>query len=314
MPTGGAAGRRRVRRLAGLGDRASEAVRRMRGAPRQDGAGLATIGRWLGSSESKPSLQEPQKLLVQFRRHFCYTPQMDTYPGILIALDGIDGAGKTTQVRLLERALVGIGETVVVSKEPTDGEWGQKLRDSALSGRLAFDEELDAFIRDRQDHLKRKVIPALEAGSVVILDRYYFSTIAYQGILVEDYTTLEQQIRADVVVPDAAYWVDLPTQLAVSRVAARDGKPNLFENQDDLAKAADIFCAISAVDPVFRRVDGTLSQQALHQHIISDLMANAFKMKRCAKSYGCDGPVYCTPRNTNTCDWANLQQRLASAI
>ena len=238
---------------------------------------------------------------------------MDTYPGILIALDGIDGAGKTTQVRLLERALAGIGETVVVSKEPTDGQWGQKLRDSALTGRLPFDEELDAFIRDRQDHLKSKVIPALEAGNVVILDRYYFSTIAYQGILVDDYKTLEQQIRADVVVPDVAYWVDLPTDLAVSRVAARDGKLNLFEHQDDLAKAATIFRSISDVDPVFRQVDGTMSPMLLHQFIIDDLMDGAFKMKRCAKSYGCDDPVYCTPRFTSSCEWANLKQRLAAA-
>lgn len=239
---------------------------------------------------------------------------MNTYPGILIAIDGIDGAGKTTQVRLLERALVGFGETVLVSKEPTDGEWGQKLRDSAFTGRLAFDEELDAFIRDRQDHLKRKVIPALQAGNVVILDRYYFSTIAYQGIRVEDYRVLEQQIRADVVVPDAAYWLDLPTDLAVSRVAARDGKLNLFEHQDDLAKAGKIFGSISAVDQVFRRVDGTMSPELLHQHIINDLANGAFKAKRCAKSYGCDDPVYCTPRHTNSCEWANLKQKLASAV
>ncbi|MGI4846157.1 MAG: dTMP kinase [Janthinobacterium lividum] len=237
---------------------------------------------------------------------------MNTYPGILIAIDGIDGAGKTTQVRMLERALVGLGETVVVSKEPTDGEWGQKLRDSAFTGRLEFDEELDLFIRDRQDHLSRKVIPALQAGSVVILDRYYFSTIAYQGILVDDHRVLEQRIRANVVVPDSAFWVDLPTDLAVSRVSARDGKLNLFEHQDDLAKAAKIFASISASDSVFRRVDGTMSPELLHQHIVKDLVAGAFKTKRCAKSYGCDDPVYCTPRHTNSCEWANLKQKLAT--
>lgn len=238
---------------------------------------------------------------------------MDTYPGILIAIDGIDGAGKTTQVRLLESALVRLGETVMVSKEPTDGEWGQKLRNSAFAGRLPPEEELDAFIRDRQDHLKTKVIPALESGSVVILDRYYFSTIAYQGILVDDYKTIEQQIRANVVVPDAAYWVDLPTDLAVSRVAARDGKGNLFEHKDDLANAAKIFASISAVDPVFRKVNGTMSPDLLHQHIIKDLMDGAVKAKRCAKAYGCDDPVYCIPRYTHSCEWANLKQKLASA-
>lgn len=244
--------------------------------------------------------------------HFCYTNLMNTHPGILIAFDGIDGAGKTTQVRLLESALVGIGETVVVSKEPTDGEWGQKLRDSALTGRLAFDEELEAFIRDRQDHLERKIIPALEAGNIVILDRYFYSTIAYQGIWVEDYKSIEQRIRADVVVPDAAFWVDLPTEMAVSRVATRDGKLNLFEQQDDLAKASEIFRSISAVDLVFRKVDGAIPAQLLHRLIIDDLISDAFKKKRCRKSYGCDEPIYCTPRHTNTCDWWSIKQRLTS--
>lgn len=239
---------------------------------------------------------------------------MNTYPGILIAFDGIDGAGKTTQVRLLETALERVGESVVVSKEPTDGEWGQKLRDSALTGRLAFDEELDTFIRDRQDHLERKIIPALQAGSVVILDRYFYSTIAYQGILVTDYTAIEQRVRADVIEPDAAFWVDVPTDVAVSRVADRDGKLNLFERHDDLAKASEIFRAVAAADPVLRKVDGTVSEILLHQQIIDDLVCGAFKKKRCAKSYGCDEPVYCTPRITHSCEWWNFKGKLAAAV
>lgn len=235
---------------------------------------------------------------------------MNTYPGILIAIDGIDGAGKTTQVRLLESALVGVGETVVVSKEPTDGEWGQKLRDSALTGRMPFEEELDTFIRDRQDHLKRKIIPALEAGNVVILDRYFYSTIAYQGILLEDHKEIEARVRADVIVPDAAFWMDLPADLAVHRVTTRDGKPNLFEHQEDLAKAGEIFRAIAVADPSLRKVDGTMSIESLHELIVDDLVSGAFKAKRCSKSYGCDDPIYCWPRLTNSCEWWNLKKKL----
>ncbi|WP_371869702.1 dTMP kinase [Duganella flavida] len=176
-----------------------------------------------------------------------------------MAIDGIDGAGKTTQVNLLKEALEGAGETVVVSKEPTDGEWGQKLRDSALVGRLPRDEELELFIRGRQDHLNKKIIPALEAGHVVILDRYFYSTIAYQGILVENYESIVGHIRANVIEPDAAFWLDLHADLAVSRVTARGGKPNLFERQEDLAKASEIFRAIAAADSALRKVDATMS-------------------------------------------------------
>lgn len=239
---------------------------------------------------------------------------MNTYPGILIAFDGIDGAGKTTQVMLLKSTLEAIGETVVVSKEPTDGEWGQKLRDSALTGRMPFDEELDAFIRDRQDHLSRKIIPALEAGSVVILDRYFYSTIAYQGILVADYSAIEQQVRTNVVAPDVAYWMDLPADLAVSRVISRDGRPNLFERQEDLAKAGEIFRSISTADAVLRKVDASTSIVELHKFVVNDLMEGAFKQKRCRKSYGCDEPVYCTPRITHSCSWWSAKQKLSSIL
>ncbi|MBD8529205.1 MULTISPECIES: dTMP kinase [unclassified Massilia] len=237
---------------------------------------------------------------------------MSTYDGILIAIDGIDGAGKTTQVHLLRSAFEQIGETVVISKEPTDGKWGQKLRDSALNGRLPFDEELDLFIRDRQDHLKNKIIPALEAGNIVILDRYFYSTIAYQGILVENPKTIVERIRANVLEPDAAFWLDLPADLAVNRVTARDGKPNLFEKQEDLAKAGEIFRSIAEVDNVLQRLDATMAVQFSHHEIIQKLIAGAVKTKRCRKAYGCDEPISCTPRLTGSCEWWNTVQKLNS--
>lgn len=236
---------------------------------------------------------------------------MNDYPGILIAIDGIDGAGKTTQVRGLADALVGVGENVVISKEPTDGQWGQKLRDSAFSGRMPFDEELNAFILDRQDHLKTKIIPALITGAIVILDRYFYSTIAYQGILVDDYKTIEPDIRANVVVPDVAFWLDLPADLGASRVRSRDGKLNNFEKQEDLFKAGEVFRAIfDGGDQTLARIDATMSIHLIHKEIIDHLVSGALKAKRCAKAYGCDEPIYCTARHTNTCDWFRLQAGL----
>jgi dTMP kinase len=101
--------------------------------------------------------------------------------GIFIAVDGIDGAGKTTQVEMLRAALTHAGLPVTVSKEPTNGQWGAVLRESAVSGRLSLDEELKAFINDRREHVDTLITPKLEAGHVVVLDRYFYSTIAYQG-------------------------------------------------------------------------------------------------------------------------------------
>src|SRR5437868_4649133 len=73
------------------------------------------------------------------------------------------------------------GREVVLTKEPTDGPWGQKLRRSFVTERLAPADELDAFVNDRREHVDALITPALARGAIVIVDRYYYSTVAYQG-------------------------------------------------------------------------------------------------------------------------------------
>ena len=132
----------------------------------------------------------PPRLL--FVRHLLLRPPMPTttrsaaiahtYPGTLIAFEGLDGSGKSTQARLLADALTSAGRRVVLTREPTDGTWGTLIRSTAREGRrLAPLDELDAFLKDRAEHVSRVIRPALERGDVVITDRYYHSTIAYQG-------------------------------------------------------------------------------------------------------------------------------------
>ena len=101
--------------------------------------------------------------------------------GILVAFEGIDGAGKTTQATLLEQWLHDSGIALVRTKEPTNGRWGKLVRESAATGRLAPAEELNAFLQDRKEHVETLLAPSLREGKAVIVDRYYFSTAAYQG-------------------------------------------------------------------------------------------------------------------------------------
>src|SRR5437867_1133610 len=95
------------------------------------------------------------------------------FPGFLIAIEGIDGAGKTTQTQLLAGLLQDRGYEVVTTKEPTKGKWGTMLREKAKTGRLSPEEELNAFLNDRKEHIETIIRPNLEAGKVVIADRYY---------------------------------------------------------------------------------------------------------------------------------------------
>jgi dTMP kinase len=105
--------------------------------------------------------------------------------GLLIVFEGIDGSGKTTHVRLLDQRLRRAGYDVVCLKEPTEGPWGQKLRQLAQHGRQEIPPttELEWFLQDRREDVEHNIQPALARGQIVVLDRYYFSTIAYQGTL-----------------------------------------------------------------------------------------------------------------------------------
>jgi|SRR6185437_3436292 len=129
--------------------------------------------------------------------------------GILLAVEGIDGAGKTTQVRLLHRALKRAGIPVVKSKEPTNGQWGSILRRSAVTGRLSPEDELQTFIKDRTEHVEKLIQPNLESAAVVILDRYFYSTIAYQGARGADVPSVSAEMHRLFPEPDAVYLLDV---------------------------------------------------------------------------------------------------------
>ena len=103
------------------------------------------------------------------------------YSGFLVVIEGIDGAGKSTQARVLGEQLTARGHRVVLTREPTMGKWGKLLRESAETGRLSIEEEVEMFLKDRREHVEELILPRLREGCVVIVDRYYFSTAAYQG-------------------------------------------------------------------------------------------------------------------------------------
>ena len=93
------------------------------------------------------------------------------YPGFFVVIEGIDGAGKSTQAKLLGERLTARGQKVVLSREPTMGQWGKRLRESAQTGRLSIEEEVELFLKDRREHVNELILPRLREGCVVIVDR-----------------------------------------------------------------------------------------------------------------------------------------------
>lgn len=191
-----------------------------------------------------------------------------TDKGIFAVFEGIDGGGKTTQIQMLAEELRRRGEEPVLSREPTDGPWGRKLRESAAMGRMSLEDELDTFIRDRTEHVQNLILPALEAGKIVILDRYFYSTLAYQGARGADVQAVRELMESRFPLPDVVYLLDLTPDQAIRRISeSRGEQPNEFERLDSLRRVREIFLSVD--DPRIVRVDAFRDATDVHRDILA---------------------------------------------
>lgn len=160
--------------------------------------------------------------------------------GLLIAIEGIDGAGKSTLARKLAGVLEYAGAEVVLSKEPTNGPWGMRLRETAATGRLSPEEEVEFLLLDRRQHVEEVIKPALERGEVVILDRYFPSMVAYQGAAG---LPVEQMLHSNDFAPrpHLLLLLDLTPEQGLQRIRARGDVPNHFETAQNLERCREIF-------------------------------------------------------------------------
>lgn len=168
--------------------------------------------------------------------------------GLFIVIEGIDGTGKSTQCKRLGEWFEAQGREVVLSYEPTHGPWGSKLRESMTAGRLSAGEELELFLKDRQQHVEELIRPSLAAGKVVILDRYYFSTMAYQGARGFDPQEIRRRNEAFAPRPDLLLILDLDVETAHRRIGHRGDATNEFEQYDTLSKCRGIFLSLRDED------------------------------------------------------------------
>ncbi len=189
------------------------------------------------------------------------------HPGLFIVLEGIDGTGKSTQARRLGEWFESRGREVVLSREPTDGPWGRKLRESASTGRLSPQDELQYFLNDRRQHVEEVIQPALGAGKVVILDRYYFSTMAYQGSRGFDPAEIRRMNEEFAPVPDLLLILDLDVDTAHDRIGHRGDSTNEFEKHESLTRCREIFLSLKD-EPFARVIDSNGSLDEVSERIL----------------------------------------------
>lgn len=192
--------------------------------------------------------------------------------GRLIVLEGIDGSGKSTLAAWLSQRLRDAGNDTVLRREPTDGPAGQELRRIISEGRkgIAPEAETALFIEDRRQHVASGIGPDLEAGRVVVLDRYYLSTAAYQGALGMDLEEIMARNESFAPQPDLAFLFDLPVSTALQRITlGRGGQRSAFEKEAYLEQVRRLFLDIRR--PWFRRIDADRPQPELQETVLSIL-------------------------------------------
>ena len=173
--------------------------------------------------------------------------------GKLIVIEGIDGSGKSTCAKNLTEKLNSINIKTIYTFEPTHSHYGAKLRDGMLSEDLDAEEELLLFVKDRKDHIEYMIKPALEEGYFIILDRYFYSSIAYQGAKGIDINRIINMHKDFIIKPDIVFIFHLPIDIALNRIISKRGIADRFENEIYLKKVDKIFHSFN--EPFIYHID-----------------------------------------------------------
>jgi len=158
---------------------------------------------------------------------------------LFIALEGIDGSGKSTQVQLLGERLQAAGHKTYVTFEPTNGMIGSVLR-NILKGVMKADERTIAglFLADRLDHLLNEdngLVRKMAEGYTIVTDRYYFSSYAYHGTHMDmDWVIQCNSMCAQILRPDVTIFADVPPEVCMQRISANRQSTELYETLENL--------------------------------------------------------------------------------
>jgi dTMP kinase len=211
--------------------------------------------------------------------------------GVFIAFEGGEGTGKSTQSKLLKKWLEDEGEEVVLSREPGGTDLGQGLRKILLgheTGAISPRAEALLYAADRAHHVFSTIRPALDRGDVVITDRYFDSSIAYQGagrVLQPNEVARISRWATESLFPTLTIIIDQPAEIGLARLKSRDrleAEPLAFHE-----RVRNEFLQIASMDPErYLIVDGTQSIEDIHEEIISRvgeipaLKRNSEKLKK----------------------------------
>lgn len=199
--------------------------------------------------------------------------------GKFIAFEGIDGSGKSTQIRLLSERLKNIGVYCYTTMEPTDSPIGSLIH-QIMTGRIKTDNRVIAglFVADRLDHLLNDVdgvLPKIQEGTTVITDRYYFSSYAYHSVDMPMEWVIQANAQSkEILQPTVTIFIDVKPDTAIERIAKNRFHQELFEKKSRLIKVREKY--LEAFDKLkeeenFIIIDGNRSQDEIAEDIWNEV-------------------------------------------
>ena len=196
--------------------------------------------------------------------------------GKLITLEGIEGAGKTSQIPDIAAWLTIQGKTVCTTREPGGTRLGERVREILLTEKMSSETELLLMFAARAEHLKQVILPALARGEWVLCDRFTEASYAYQGagreLGFDRVAVLEQWVQHGLR-PDCVLWFDLPVTQGLQRAQSR-GNADRFE-QEHAAFFERIVQGYTAransYPDRYQRINATLSPACVLKQVVTAL-------------------------------------------
>jgi dTMP kinase len=199
--------------------------------------------------------------------------------GRFIVFEGIDGSGKSTQIKNISKRLEILGNKVYSTFEPTDGPIGSLIR-QMLSGKLATDQRTIAslFAADRTDHLvnhdngiRRKV----DQGQIVLCDRYYFSSYAYHAQYIDmEWVIHANSLNAEILRPDVTVFIDVDPDICFERIKSSRSNFDMYEKIDVMKKVrANYFQAFDTLKDLEKIIiiDGNTTMERVEDKIFNEV-------------------------------------------
>ncbi len=211
--------------------------------------------------------------------------QADALTGKLFTFEGSEGSGKSTQIELLADELEGMGNEVIVTREPGGTEIGEEIRHllihNSAGNDMAPEAELLLFAAARAQLVRQVVIPGLQEGKIILCDRFLDSTTVYQGAarsISSDPVSYINQFAAAGITPDLTFILDVPAEVSIARVKRRvTDLPDRMEqeNVDFYKKVREGYLLLARSLPErFHVVDGTRELRENQEDILKTVLEN----------------------------------------